>query len=211
MGTAADVYLAAVGYVLLGVAPSTLELVGVLLSIASIGLVVYLAWSASSAPAAAFTATWLAVPPDFVLWWAQESRPHYHLTLVLGVLSLLLARRVPGASPPAAARRLLVLGLVTGLGYWTNPLAIVYSRRSSCTSSSGRYRPRSIPEVILPLLGFGLGAFPHLLYAIPRGRREPPFRDPAARASSRTSPVSPRRGRPLWASPPTCRAGARGS
>ncbi len=175
MGTAADVYLAAIGYVLLGVSPATLELVGVLLSIAWIGLVVYLAWSAWGGTAAAFTAAWLAVPPDFVLWWAQESRPHYHLTLVLGVLSLILARRVPGASPPAAARRLLALGLVTGLAYWTNPLAIVYFPAALLYLVLGRYRPRSMPEAILPVLGFGLGALPHLLYAIPRSAAGPPF------------------------------------
>jgi hypothetical protein len=175
MGTAADVYLAGVGYVLLGVAPSTLELVGVLLSITWVGLVVFLAWVAWGATGAAFTAAWLAVPPDFVLWWAQESRPHYHLTLVLGVLSLLLARRVPGDSPPAASRRLLVLGLVIGLGYWTNPLAIVYCPAVLLYLVAGRYRPRSIPELILPLLGFGLGAFPHLLHAIPRGGAGPPL------------------------------------
>lgn len=175
MGTAGDVYLAAVGYVLLGVSPGTLELVGVLLSIGWVGLVVYLAWSAFGATAAAFTAAWLAVPPDFVLWWAQESRPHYHLTLVLGVLSLVLARRVPDASPPAAARRLLVLGLVTGLAYWTNPLGIVYLPAVLLYLVLGRYRPRRILEIVLPLLGFGLGALPHLLYAIPRGAAAPPF------------------------------------
>jgi hypothetical protein len=175
MGTAADVYLAGVGYVLLGVSPGTLELVGVVLSIVWVGLVVYLAWSAWGATAAAFTAAWLAVPPDFVLWWAQESRPVYHLTLVVGVLSLILARRVPGASPPAAARRLLALGLVAGLAYWTNPLAIVYWPAVLLYLVLGRYRPRSLPELILPLLGFGLGALPHLLYAVPHGAASPPF------------------------------------
>ena len=52
MGTAADVYLAGIGYVLLGVSPRTLELVGVLLSITWIGLVVYLTWSAWGASSA---------------------------------------------------------------------------------------------------------------------------------------------------------------
>jgi hypothetical protein len=175
MGTAADVYLAGLGYVLLGVSPRTLELVGVLLSITWIGLVVYLTWSAWGARAAAFAAAWLAVPPDFVLWWAQESRPHYHLTLVLGVLSLVLARRVPGAAPPAAARRLLALGLVAGLAYWTNALAVVYFPAALLYLVLGRYRPRSMLEVTLPVLGFGVGALPHLLYAIPRGAASPPF------------------------------------
>ncbi len=211
MGTAADVYLAAVGYVLLGVSPGTLELVGVLLSIAWVGLVVYLAWSAFGAVAAAFTAAWLAVPPDFVLWWAQESRSHYHLTLVLGVLSLLLARRVPGAAPAVAARRLLALGLVTGLAYWTNPLGIVYLPAVLLYFVLGRYRPRRIPEIVLPFCGFVLGALPHLLYAIPRGDASPRFRGRDGRASSRTSPVSPGRGRSSSASPPTCRSGARAS
>src|SRR6185436_2947505 len=76
---------------------------------------------------------------------------------------------------PAAARRLLALGLVIGLGYWTNPLAIVYCPAVLLYLVAGRYRPRSILEVILPLLGFGLGAFPHLLHAIPRGGASPPF------------------------------------
>jgi hypothetical protein len=175
MGTAADVYLAGVFYAVLGVAPVTLELVGVLLSIAWGGLVARLAVEAWGVRAAAFTALWLAVPPDLVLWWAQESRPHYHLTLVLGVLALLLARRVPGAPAATAARRLLVLGLVAGLGYWTNPLIVVYLPAVVLYLLLGRYRPRSVPEAILPPLGFVLGALPHLIYALPRGAAAAPF------------------------------------
>ena len=170
MGTAADVYLAGVAYALLGVAPATLELVSHLLSIAWVGLVMRLTWEVWGLRAAGFAALWLSVPPDFVLWWAQEARLHYHLALVLGVLALLLARRVPGASQQTAARRLGVLGLVIGLGYWTNFLTIVYLPAVVLRLALGRYRPRSLGEIVLPPLGFILGALPHLLYTYTLGR-----------------------------------------
>lgn len=175
MGAAGDAYLAGLAYIVLGVAPVTLELVGVLLSIAWVALVVRLVWEAWGSRAAAYSALWLAVPPDFVLWWAQEARPHYHLPLVLGVLGLLLARRVPGSSPATAARRLLVLGLLMGLAYWTNFLSIVYLPAVLLRLALGRYRPRSFRELALPPLGFALGALPHLLYTWHQNSPIPPF------------------------------------
>jgi hypothetical protein len=175
MGAAGDAYLAGLAYIVLGVAPVTLELVGVLLSIAWAALVVRLVWEAWGSRAAAYAALWLAVPPDFVLWWAQEARPHYHLPLVLGVLGLLLARRVPGSSPATAARRLLVLGLLMGLAYWTNFLSIVYLPAVLLRLALGRYRPRSFRELALPPLGFALGALPHLLYTWHQNSPIPPF------------------------------------
>ena len=175
MGAAGDAYLAGLAYIVLGVAPVTLELVGVLLSIAWVALVVRLVWEAWGSRAAAYTALWLAVPPDFVLWWAQEARPHYHLPLVLGVLALLLARRVPGSAPTTAARRLLVLGLLMGLAYWTNFLSIVYLPAVLLRLALGRYRPRSFREWALPPLGFALGALPHLVYTLHQNSPIPPF------------------------------------
>lgn len=175
MGAAADVYLAGVAYALLGVAPSTLELVSLLLSIAWVGLVVRLTWEVWGRHAAGFAALWFAVPPDFALWWAQEARLPYHLALVLGILALLLARRIPGAASPTAARRLGVLGLVLGLGFWTNFLTLVYLPAVILRLALGRYRPRSLGEIALPPLGFILGALPHLAYALPRGSAVPPL------------------------------------
>jgi hypothetical protein len=175
MGTAADVYLAGVAYALLGIAPSTLELVSLLLSIAWVGLVVRLTWEVWGDRAAGFAALWFAVPPDFALWWAQEARLPYHLALVLGALALLLARRIPGAAAPTAARRLGVLGLVLGLGFWTNFLTLIYAPAVVLRLALGRYRPRTVGEIVFPALGFVLGALPHLMYTLRRGSAVPPL------------------------------------
>jgi hypothetical protein len=182
MGAAADVYLASVAYALLGVAPSVLELVSLLLSIAWVLLAVRLTSEVWGRRAAGFAALWFAVPPDLALWWAQEARLHYHLALVLGTLALLVARRIPGASPSTAARRLGVLGLVVGLGYWTNFLTLVYLPAVVLRLALGRYRPRTLGEIALPLLGFMLGALPHLAYAVHRGSGVPPPLDLTAGA-----------------------------
>ena len=195
MGAAGDAYLAGLAYIVLGVAPVTLELVGVLLSIAWVALVVRLVWEAWGSRAAAYTALWLAVPPDLVLWWAQEARPHYHLPLVLGVLELLVARRVPGSSPPAAARRLAVLGLLVGLGYWTNFLSIVYLPVVVLRLALGGYRPRSLAECALPVSRLRLSALaPHLLlYAPPRARPSRALRHRRRRGGHpRGAPAQPR-------------------
>ena len=82
---------------------------------------------------------------------------------------------MPGAPAPAAARRLAVLGLLTGIGYWTNFLSIVYVPAVLLRLALGRYRPRSIGEVVLPPLAFAIGALPHLLYTAQRGSPLPPF------------------------------------
>ncbi len=175
MGAAGDAYLTGLAYFVLGVAPATLELVALLLAVAWTALVVRFVWEAWGARAAGFAALWLAIPPELVLWWSQEARPHYQLPLVLGVLELLVARRVPGSSPPAAARRLAVLGLLVGLGYWTNFLSIVYLPAVVLRLALGGYRPRSLAECALPALGFAFGAAPHLLYTLHRGSPVAPF------------------------------------
>ena len=195
MGTAADVYLAGSATSCRGVAPSTLELVGVLLS-DHVGRASSCSWRGPrwGATAAAFTAAWLAVPPDFVLWWAQESRPHYHLTLVLGVLSLLLARRVPGASRRQRREGFVLRArdrarlLDESARDRLLPARPPVPRRGSLSPSqhpgsdpaARRLRPRRLPS---PLARHSRGARAH------RSRHR------ACRASSRTSPASARRGR----------------
>jgi hypothetical protein len=73
---ALDGYLAAPVYQLLGVSARTLELVPVLLALASVGLTVRLAHDAFGPRAGVFTAVLLALPPNFLLFWSHEARNH---------------------------------------------------------------------------------------------------------------------------------------
>ncbi len=67
----------------------------------------------------------LAVPPLFLAHWALNGNLNYPLTLVIGNLLLLGTHRVFfGRSDQAGS--LLGLGLVAGVGWWSNPLVVVY-------------------------------------------------------------------------------------
>src|SRR4029450_7231574 len=69
---ALDGYLAAPLFWLLGPSARTLELLPVLLALATVGLTVRLAHDAFGARGALFTVALLALPPDFLLFWAHE-------------------------------------------------------------------------------------------------------------------------------------------
>lgn len=114
MGTLGDAYLAAPLYALFGVSGRTLEGLGVLVSLVWMGLVVGLAWQGFGARAAAFTTLLLALPPNYLLHWSHEGRPHYPLAMGLGTLALWLALRAPTASPGRGLLRFGLLGGVLG-------------------------------------------------------------------------------------------------
>ncbi|HEY7142599.1 MAG TPA: discoidin domain-containing protein [Methylomirabilota bacterium] len=67
----------------------------------------------------------LAAPPLFFAQWSFTTSGTHPTLLVLGNLCLLATYRIFGAGP-AWRRAVLVLGLLAGLGWWTNPLIVVY-------------------------------------------------------------------------------------
>ena len=170
---ALDGYLAAPLFWLLGVSARTLELVPVLLALASVGLTVRLAHDAFGPRAALFTAVLLAVPPDFLLFWSHEARNHYPLTILLGTLALLLALRAPAARGGRATVLFALLGGILGLAFWTNFLSLVYFPAVALLLLRRGIRPL-VPRVLAALPAFALGSLPHWLYGVPHGTAMPP-------------------------------------
>src|SRR5262249_41652769 len=89
-------------------------------------LLLRLAWDAFGPRAALFAALWLALPPDYLLYWSHEGRPVYLLSMALGTLALMLALRAPAHPPRRAALDFALLGLVLGMAFWENLLTLVF-------------------------------------------------------------------------------------
>jgi hypothetical protein len=121
-----DAYLAAPVFYVLGASAGTLEGMGVLVSLAWCALLLRLAWDAFGPRAALFAAFWLALPPDYLLYWSHEGRPVYLLSMALGTLALMLALRAPTHPPRRAVLDLALLGFVLGLAFWENFLTLVF-------------------------------------------------------------------------------------
>jgi hypothetical protein len=170
---ALDGYLAAPVFWLLGVSARTLELVPVLLALATVGLTVRLAHDAFGPRAALLTAVLLAIPPDFLLFWSHEARNHYPLTVLLGTLALLLALRVPAARGGRATILFVLLGGSFGLAFWTNFLSLVYVPAIAALLLRRGIRPL-VPRGLAALPAFALGSLPHWLYGVPHGTAMPP-------------------------------------
>jgi hypothetical protein len=161
-----DAYLAAPIHQVLGPSVLTLKVLPLALTVVWLGLTVRLAWEVFGPRAAAFAAALLAVPPDFLLQWALETRTKYHLCLVLGTLALLLVRR------PLTTARAAILGLVLGLAFWTNFLSVVfYPALAILVLQHGPWPAlRATP---VGLVAFALGSLPHWIYGIPHATAIP--------------------------------------
>ncbi len=173
MGTLGDAYLAASLYVIFGTSVCTLKALAVVLSLAWLALVVRLAWDGFGPRAAWLTALVFVVPPDYLLHWSHEGRPHYPLSMVLGSLALLLALRAPVAPPDRALVHFGLVGGILGLAFWTNFLSVVFVPAVGILALRRGIR--------LPLRGavagvpaFVLGSLPHWLYAVAHGTVVPP-------------------------------------
>ena len=76
-------------------------------------------------PAALFGLAVLAVPPLFLAQWGFSTSSTHPALLVIGHLCLLTTHTIFVADP-GRPRAILGLGLLAGLGWWTNPLIVVY-------------------------------------------------------------------------------------
>jgi hypothetical protein len=167
MGALGDAYLAAPLYVAFGVSARTLKLLAVVLAVAWIALVVRLAWEAFGRRAAVFTALWLAIPPDYLMHWSHEARPHYLLSMTLGALALLLALRAPAVRPGRAVLQFALLGFVLGCAFWVNFLSLVYGPAVGALLLRRGVRWPVVGAALVALPAFALGSLPHWLYAVP--------------------------------------------
>jgi hypothetical protein len=167
-----DAYLAAPFHYLFGPSILTLKLLPLALTLTWLGLTVRLAHEAFGPRAAALAATLLAVPPNFLLSWAIETRTKYHLCVTLGTLALLLALRPLGREPRRDLLRVGVLGLVLGLAFWTNFLSVVFFPSVAILVLRHGIRPalRGLPVAAAT---FGLGSLPHWIYGLRHGTAMP--------------------------------------
>jgi hypothetical protein len=66
-----------------------------------------------------------AVPPLFLARWAMSGNLNYPLNLLAGNL-ILLATHQAFAQPARRPAAVLVLGLLAGIGWWNNPMVVVF-------------------------------------------------------------------------------------
>ncbi len=76
-------------------------------------------------PAALLGLAVLAVPPLFLAQWSFTATPNHPAALAVGNLCILATHTIFVADP-GRPRALLGLGLLAGLGWWLNPLIVVY-------------------------------------------------------------------------------------
>jgi hypothetical protein len=76
-------------------------------------------------PAALLGLAILAVPPLFLAQWSFTAIPNHPALLVVGNLCLLATHTIFVAAP-GRPRAILGLGLLAGLGWWLDPLIVVY-------------------------------------------------------------------------------------
>jgi 4-amino-4-deoxy-L-arabinose transferase-like glycosyltransferase len=168
---ALDAYLTAPFLAVFGVSGRTLESVAVLASVLWAALTVRLAWEGFGRRAALVAALLLALPPDYLLQWSHEARPHYQLAMALGTLALLLALRLSPVAPVSV--RLGVLGAILGLAFWTNFLSLVFVPAAALLVV-WRIGLRRLPAMVAAVPGFALGSLPHWLYGLRHGTALPP-------------------------------------
>lgn len=171
---ALDAYVAAPLFIALGVSARSLELLPVVLACGWLALVLRLAWDAYGSRAALFAALLLALPPDFLLYWAHEARGHYPMTMVLGTLAVALALRAPVAPLRRAALHLGLLGGVLGLAFWTNFLSLVFWPPVAVLLVMRGFRAGTLPVALAAVPAFVLGSLPHWLYGLQHGTALPP-------------------------------------
>jgi F5/8 type C domain len=166
---AVDAYLHAVSFALLGESVATLRVWALLVSLGHVAVVFCLArrvfgdgwWAAAL----------VLVPSPYLLKWASEARLAYGLILVLAPLCLLLAVGVVDSrlTPVRRTRALVILALVSGLGWWNNLLLAPVL--VACAPALALRRPRLGRAAVLAPLAFLLGSAPVWLFTTVYARR----------------------------------------
>lgn len=122
---ASKAYPLAVWFALAGISTTALDVFGYVVGLGFVWTGVLVARRLLPPGAALFAGLMLAVPPLHSLTWALGGNLLYPVTLLLGNL-LLLGTHTVFFRRPREAGPVLVLGLLAGIGWWTNPLVVVY-------------------------------------------------------------------------------------
>ena len=123
-----EAYLQAIIFYLFGPSSLTLEFLPALLSILFLFLVYYLAQKLWGYKVAFLSGILIAIPSSDLMRWSYEARSHYPLTLIFGTFLFIGTIKIACQNPTKGNRFLLygLLGLIAGLGLWTNYLIITY-------------------------------------------------------------------------------------
>jgi len=160
---AMEAYLYGLFFHIFGSSPFTLELLPSLLSLLFVLLTYRLAQKLFGHKTALMSGLFLALPPYFLMFWTHEGRLHYSLVLLLGSLLLLIAHQIlqETSSPNGNATKLFILlGLIGGLGWWTNYLIVIYLLTVSLIIVFHQRKILLSKTPLLVLFFFGLGSLP---------------------------------------------------
>ena len=111
--------------------------------------------------AALATLAVLAVPPLLLAHWSLSGNLNYPLTLLIGNL-LLLGTHTAFFRRPGAPAPLLGLGLLAGVGWWSNPLVLLYCAPFAALALRTGLVGRAV-FWLFPL-GVALGGLPDWIY-----------------------------------------------
>ncbi len=189
---AADRYLAALVFLPLGSTPLAIALAPLALFLVFVTSLWYTTREIFGERVALVAALYLAVPPFYLYGWGFDPRAHYHLMLIFGAVTLLLGWRIWREGVATSPRRRVVaLGFLAGVGWWTNYLGITVLAPvaflllvAGATELERRWRPL-LPRAALALGAFAVGATPLFAYYLPRGLPLVPPGQPVDWAQSR--------------------------
>lgn len=161
-----EAYLSAVLVLGLGPQAWVLELLPVMLSFLFLVLIRQLGRTFFSEKVTLLALLYLALPPCFYLEWTHEARSHYPLTLIFGSMLLVLVSRIISlkSRPGERSRQLIFLGLMAGLGWWTNHLIVCYLLPAFFFLWLFDKKLLLRPSFFLVIISFLLGGLPQFLY-----------------------------------------------
>ncbi len=161
-----EAYLSAVLVLGLGPQAWVLELLPVMLSFLFLFLIRQLGRTFFPEKVVLLALLYLALPPSFYLDWTHEARSHYPLTLIFGSMLLVLVSRIiyQKSKPEERSRQLIFLGLMAGLGWWTNHLIVCYLLPAFFFLWLFDKKLPLRPSFFLVIIFFLLGGLPQFLY-----------------------------------------------
>jgi hypothetical protein len=121
-------FLASSLFQFIGPSSLTLELLPVILSILFLVLLFLLSKTFFDYKTALITIALLSIPPLFLMRWSHEARPHYPLAILFGNFLLLITHQLlyREMTPKVKSFLFMLLGLLAGIGWWTNYLIVAY-------------------------------------------------------------------------------------
>ena len=122
---ALEAYLAAVPVALFGGSTFALKLAPLTMGMVFVGLIFLTGYRLGGLPAASVAGLYVALAPAFLALWSLKARGGYIEIMVIGQVLILLALEAAKRRSIGVGRGAL-MGLLAGVGLWTNTLIGVY-------------------------------------------------------------------------------------